>query len=361
MSLAERLKRRIAAEGPITVAAYMAACLGDPQHGYYARHPRLGAEGDFITAPHVSQMFGEILGLWAAEVWRQLGSPSRVRLIELGPGDGTMLTDVLRAARAVPGFGNALDLRLIETSAPLRARQAEAVASAGAQAQWLEDLAPLAREKGPVVALANEFLDCLPIRQYVRAADGWCERRVGVSGGALAFMLTPLPSGARAPATANGAAEGAVLEQSEPLAAFGAQIGALIAAKGGAALFVDYGRTHFDGADTLQAVRLHRREDPLANPGEADLTAHADFAAFLEAAKAAGVCCPPPMAQADFLHALGIETRAAALIAAQPARAELIGRQLERLTAPDQMGEIFKVACVHSPGLSPPPFRCSSR
>jgi len=317
----------------MSVADYMTACLHDPDHGYYATRPGLGADGDFITAPHVSQMFGELLGLWAAEVWTRLGRPARVRLAELGPGDGTMIGDVLRAARTAPGFLEAAEVWLVETSEPLRAAQAAAAPTA----RWVRSVAELPTD-APVIILANEFLDCLPIRQWVRGDLDWMERRVGLgSDGALAFL-----------------AGGDVRESSEALVGLGQAVGALVTRASGAALFIDYGRDAPGEGDTLQALRGHARENPLANPGVADLTAHVDFPAFLAAAAGAGALASPIRGQGDFLRALGVETRAAVLVRARPDRAGVIARQLDRLVAPDQMGVLFKAACVHSPGLAPP-------
>ena len=330
MSLDERLKRRIAEQGPITVADYMQACLHDPEDGYYATRPALG--GDFITAPLISQMFGELLGAWAADVWTQMGAPARLRLVELGPGDGTMMTDMLRAARAAPGFCEALELNFVETSAPLRALQAEKHPSA----RWFDELRELGSD-APVIILANEFLDCLPVCQSVRTAAGWRERRVGLSpSGALAF--TP--------------DAGRVVESSPTAKAFAGEVAGLIGAAGGAALFIDYAG---DGrGDTLQAVRRHTKECALTSPGEADLTVRVDLAAFLNAAR--DVQAFGPTSQADFLTVLGLLARAATLARANPDQADRIARQVERLTALDQMGELFQVVCLAAPGLQPSGF-----
>jgi SAM-dependent MidA family methyltransferase len=320
----------------------MDACLHDPEDGYYATRPGLGAAGDFITAPHVSQIFGELLGAWAAEILRQMGAPARVRLVELGPGDGTMMGDVLRAARAAPGFSEAIELVLMETSAPLRARQAERLT-----ARWIASLDEIG-DDAPVIVLANEFLDCLPIRQAVKCADGWRERRVGLdTHGALAFVAAEARD-----EIARDAPEGSIFEWSPALRAFGAEIGSLIGRTGGAALFIDYASEGF--GDSLQALGRHEKEHPLRNPGLADLTAHVDFGALLAAA--ASVERHGPIGQGAFLKALGIEARAAALARANPSEAAKIGRQVARLTAPDQMGELFKVACIASPELTPPGF-----
>jgi SAM-dependent MidA family methyltransferase len=338
-NLRERLAARIAADGPISVAAYMEACLHDPCDGYYAVRPALGAVGDFITAPHVSQMFGELIGLWAAETWTRLGAPPRVRLAELGPGDGTLMSDALRAGAAQPGFRDAAEVVLIETSAPLRARQA--VALAHARPRWADRIDDIG-DDAPLIILANEFLDCLPIRQAVRCPGGWRDRRVGLADGRLAFV-----AGAPVVVPVDGR-EGDIFEWSPALTAFGAAVRDLIAAATGGALFIDYGRDRPELGDTLQALRGHQKEGPLENPGLADLTAHVDFDALPRTASI--------LTQGEFLRHLGIEPRATALAAAHPGEAGKIGRQLARLTDADQMGELFKVACIASPCLTPPGF-----
>ncbi len=348
----DRLADLIDQDGPISVARYMEFCLHDEAFGYYATCPALGAGGDFITAPLVSQMFGEMLGLWAVQLWLDLGRPPRFTLAELGPGDGAMIQDVLRAGKTAPGFLEACELWLVETSAPLRRRQAERLRGL-ARPSWASRLDDLPRG-APVILLANEFLDCLPVRQAVRTAAGWRERRVGLAtDGTLVFVpggrVPPPPGG-------DGAPPGAIAEWSPPLEALGEAAGALVAGCGGAALFVDYGRDAPGLGDTLQAVRGHRREPPLARPGQADLTAHVDFPAFLDAARRAGALATPVRNQGAFLRDLGIGARASVLAEARPDRAEVIGRQLERLTAPGQMGELFKAAAIHSPGLRPPGF-----
>jgi len=357
VSLVERLREIIVVEGPVSVARYMGLCLHDPDFGYYATRPSLGAQGDFITAPHVSQMVGELFGLWACEVFSALGRPKAVRLVELGPGDGVMMTDALRAATsAAPEFVEACEVVLVETSQPLKAKQARAMREAGHEVSWIEAIEDLPSD-APVIALANEFLDCLPIRQAVRTKGGWRERLVGLDGlGRLAFTLSlnEAPRDADLPAAAP---RGAVAEWSPELRDFGAATGGLLARASGAALFLDYGADDEEGpADTLQALRGHCKEGPLARPGEADLTAHVRFAAFLSAARAAGAMTPPTLTQAEFLGALGIEERAAILARLRPGRAELIGRQLRRLIAADQMGLLFRAACIHSKGLAPAPF-----
>ena len=355
MSLARRLEAEIAAEGPITLARYMELCLHGPQGGYYATRPALGADGDFITAPLVSQMFGELVGLWCAHVWEALGRLTPVRWIEMGPGDATLMLDMRRAcARAAPAFLAAADTVLVETSAPLRAVQQAALA--GERVRWATSLAEAAGGE-PFILVANELLDCLPARQFVRDAGGeWAERRVGLGdAGGLAFGLAPAPAGFAPPPGLEATEPGVVIEVSPAQARLGAEIGARVAHAGGVALLIDYGRDRPEAGDTLQALRRHEKVDPLATPGEADLTVHADFPAVAAAARAAGAATSLAT-QAAFLRALGVDARATALARARPDRAEALTRQLHRLTDPTEMGALFKVLAIHPPGFNPPGF-----
>ncbi len=348
-SLADRLKAQIAATGPLSVADYMAACLHDPLGGYYATRPALGADGDFITAPLVSQMFGELLGLWAVQTWRQMGFPTPFVLAEAGPGDGTLMADILRAARIDPAFLAAADLWLVETSPPLRAAQNERLAGGPLQPRWTGSLDGLPPE--PLILIANELLDCIPARQFVRTPQGWAERRVGLSeAGELAFGLMPIDQ-----TGLPDAAEGSLYEDCAAQAGFASALAARIARDGGAALLIDYGRDAPGFGDTLQALRAHKKVDPLKSPGKADLTVHADFHAVLAAARAVGVEADL-LTQGTLLRRLGIEPRAQALARARPDQAQTVERQLRRLTRSDQMGDLFKAACIYSPGLKPPAF-----
>lgn len=351
MNLRERLIAEIAETGPMPVEQYMARCLHDPADGYYARRPRLGEAGDFITAPHVSQMFGELLGLWAAEVWTRLGAPERFRLVEMGPGDGTMIGDIVRAARAAPGFLEAAELWLVETSSPLRTTQAKALGDT--PAQWARYLTDVPTDL-PLIILANEFLDCLPALQFVRTERGWSERCVGLDAdGGLTFGLhRELPGN---PPGLPQAPPGSVFEVSPELLSLGHRIGGLFAEAPGAALFIDYGRAIVECGDTFQALRDHTKVSPLEDPGHADLTVHVDFPGFLAAAHEAGAKTALTT-QGGLLIKLGIGARAAALARANPDRTEVIDRQLQRLVAADGMGDLFKAACIHSEGLEPPGF-----
>jgi SAM-dependent MidA family methyltransferase len=345
-TLRDRLAAEIAHTGPLTVAQYMTACLHDPQHGYYATRPALGEDGDFVTAPLVSQMFGELIGVWAASAWRLMGEPATVRVVEMGPGDGTLMSDLLRAARALPAFLEAADVWLVETSAPLEALQAERL---GERVRWARSLDEVPGG-APLILVANELLDCLPARQFVRMATGWTEQVVAAApDGGLQFARVP------APVQLPDAREGVVLERSAAQEALGAALGQRLTQDGGAALLIDYGRDRPGFGDTLQALRRHEKVDPLACPGEADLTVHADFPAVMVAAERAGAASAI-LTQAQFLARMGIGERAEALVRARPDKAALIGRQLNRLVGGDQMGELFKACCLFSPDWTPPAF-----
>jgi SAM-dependent MidA family methyltransferase len=347
VSLRDRLAREIALTGPMTVADYVTRCLHDPQGGYYATRPSIGATGDFITAPMVSQMFGELIGLWAVELWERLGAPERVRLVEVGPGDGTLMADALRAARLAPDFLRAVDLVLIEPSPPLREAQARMLADSDVHPRWVASLDRVETD-APVILIANEVLDCLPARQFVRTEDGWAERCVGVTDdGSLTFGLKKITGGFKRPAFE--VEPGQTVEISEQQAVFGREVATLIKAAGGAALLIDYGRARPEAGDTLQALRRHRKVDPLETPGEADLTQWADFPAVLEAALHAGADVTGCLGQGEFLRLLGIEHRADRLKAGRPDAAPVIDRQLARLTADDQMGTLFKACAIFSP------------
>ncbi len=351
MSLMDRLRAQISLQGPMTVAHFMTACLHDPEDGYYAVRPRLGPDGDFITAPLVSQMFGELIGLWCAETWARMGRPPRVVLAEAGPGDGTLMADALRAARLAPDFLAAAELWLVEPSTPLRRRQAERLGAGPLEPRWADSLDNLTAD-APLILIANEVLDCLPARQFVRTDRGWAERLVGLDvGGGLAFGLARRPLERALPE----APAGSVLEMAAGQEAFAAALGRRLAAQGGAALLIDYGRAEPGFGDTLQAIEAHRKRSPLEAPGEADLTVHADFPAVLAAARAEGAG-GVLATQRAFLLQLGIVQRAAALAAARPDQAGIIARQLERLIGEGQMGVLFKAACLHAPGLQPPGF-----
>lgn len=358
--LGRLLARRIALTGPIPVADFMAEALSHPRFGYYRKAMPLGAAGDFTTAPEISQMFGELLGAWLAERWLSLGRPDSVRLVELGPGRGTLLADALRATRGVAGFHAALDLHLVDINEHLRAAQATALA--GFEPAWHDRLDDV--PDGPLLLVANEFFDALPVRQFTCTPQGWVERMVGLADDGETLRLALAPGRTPFAAVLPEAAPGRHAELCEAGLALAATIGARLRRDGGWALIIDYGfdaEGGFEAASglSLQAVRRHRGSDILDRPGETDLSAHVDFTAL---ARATGMPTFGPVGQGDFLRRLGIARRAEAL----KARATLSQRQaidvaLPRLIDPDQMGTLFRVMAVgDTPSSEPPGFSDSS-
>jgi NADH dehydrogenase [ubiquinone] 1 alpha subcomplex assembly factor 7 len=350
--LAEKLADLIRANGPMTVADFMGLCLIDPQHGYYMRREPFGRAGDFITAPEISQMFGELVGLWEVAVWEMMGGPKPFVFAELGPGRGTLMADMLRTARVKPEFLKAADVHLVEASPRLIDIQRAALAKTGIAVHWhaaIGDLPP-----GPAIIIANEFFDALPIRQFHWGAGRWSERVVGLTAeGKLAFGLVPVEQ--RAPAVP--LPDGSIIESSPAGKAAMTTIADRLKRFGGAVLAVDYGNAQPTHGDTLQAVRAHKYENPLAAPGEADVTAHVDFAALARAAGAAGAEARPVMGQGEFLIRLGLVDRAKVLGRGkdQPTR-DALASAMERLAGPKAMGTLFKVLAVSSPGLKLPIF-----
>jgi SAM-dependent MidA family methyltransferase len=388
-ALLASLRARIRRSGPIPIDAYMLACAADPEHGYWHKRDTIGAAGDFVTAPEISQVFGELIGLWCVTVWRSLGEPPLLRLIELGPGRGTLMRDALRAARTVPPFLSALRVHLIEASGVLRERQrrtldlfphagdapppgGEGLGVGGTttasvrrspppqpsptggegapslQFAWHDTFADV--PEGPAIVVANEFLDALPIRQLIFDQDDWRERVVALApDGALCFAL-------------GGPVEGPTQDSGQPAAGTIAELrpgedallGQLAARKAPlAALFIDYGPAEEATGDTLQAVRRHTPVDPLSGPGRADITAHVQFAGFARKARAAGFAADGPITQAQFLGSLGIAERASRLMAANPHMAADIETGVQRLLSPTGMGQLFKAILVRSRSLPP--------
>lgn len=345
--LARRIERLIAASGPISLTEYMHACLADPDHGYYSRREAIGPHGDFVTAPEISQMFGELLGLWCVETWRRLGAPSPFMLIEPGPGRGTLMRDALRAARLDPAFLRAARVNMVETSARMRALQREALGEAGAQGveiTWTRDLANLPAMTA--IVIANEFLDALPFRQYVKRGTLWHEAGVGIGedGKLTRQLLAATASPAILPAEADEAEDGAVFEHAPAREAVCADIATHLHDHGGAALFIDYGHARSGLGDTFQAVAGHAHADPFENPGLHDLTSHVDFERLAAAARGAGAHAAPVITQGEFLLSLGLLERAGRLgTAMDEAGREAIRADVERLAGPDAMGTLFKV------------------
>lgn len=352
--LADRVAQHIRRHGPIPIAAFMAMALHDPEAGYYARHDPLGRHGDFITAPEISQIFGELIGLWCADLWQRIGEPEPVLLAELGPGHGTLMADLLRAAGTVPAFRRALRLCLVEASPALRAEQQRRLASI--DPLFCDDVEQL--PPGPLLLIANEFLDALPIRQLVRGRSEWAERLVGLDADArLAFVLGPENRALTflVPPSLRELPSGTIVEIQPAAAALAARLGERFAHAPGAALFVDYGYFPRASGSTLSAVRQHRPERILEDIGEADLSAHVDFAAVAEAARSADAAVWGPVPQGRFLTSLGAEARLAVLSArASPAQRGLLESGLRRLIDPQEMGTLFKAMAVTTLGLPAP-------
>jgi SAM-dependent MidA family methyltransferase len=351
--LEQEIRAIIQSEGPITVERYMSLALAHPFYGYYMNRDPFGAAGDFTTAPEISQMFGELLGLWAAEVWTLMGSPNPIRLVELGPGRGTLMADALRAARVVPGLPRALQVHLVETSPALIERQKEELAKSGASISWHTDVEDV--PAGPAIFLANEFFDALPVRHYVKTSRGWCERVIGIdANNRLAFGV----SGLVEPYLRVQAPEGSIVEIGAVGHRLMASLATRIAAEQGAILVIDYGHAQTALGETLQALKSHRFVDPLSTPGEADVTAHVDFAGLSRAARACGANVFGPVNQGRFLAALGIFERADGLkTSASPTQCDAIDAALHRLVAEDDvnMGKLFKALIVADPQLPPLP------
>ena len=353
--LEAEIRRRIALAGPMPVRQFMTLCLTDPQHGYYMTRDPLGRAGDFVTAPEVSQIFGELVGLWAASVWQLMGQPENVRLVELGPGRGTMMLDALRAAQVVPAFRAALVVHLIEISPALRRRQEDMLKALDVPMLWHNSFGEV--PDGPIIVVANEFFDALPVHQAMKQINGWYERMVAIDGqGNFAFSIAdePIPLFEQLlPPQVRDAPLGSLFEwRSDNLAL---EIGRRVAREGGAALAIDYGHVESAVGETLQAVGRHGFADPLGAPGQVDLTAHVDFQALARAAESMGVRVHGPLEQAEFLRRMGIERRVAALKAhAGAEKAADIDVAAARLTGEGRtgMGKLFKVIAFADPKLN---------
>jgi SAM-dependent MidA family methyltransferase len=356
-ALGQRIARLIQAQGPISIAQFMAVALHDPQNGYYATRDPFGRQGDFITAPEISQMFGELLGLWIAQCWHDQKRPE-ARLVELGPGRGTLMRDALRViAQLMPEFLTKVEVVLVEASPTLTAIQKDTLAKSGANIGWTAQFDDSLANK-PLFLLANEFFDALPIHQFVKTERGWCERMVVLNAdGALDFALTPeaVPS-SLIPTHRDGAPTGAFYETAPGATALTQQIADIIARKGGAALIVDYGYgAQADFGETLQAVAAQKYAKVLEMPGDADLSAHVDFAALADVARESGAKAYGPVGQGELLEAIGIVQRAATLARGKLGSNPQIDGELERLILPDQMGTLFKALAIMPVSAPTPP------
>ena len=356
-ALEKEIRRLIAVSGPMPIARYMSLCLVHPQHGYYVTRDPFGAGGDFTTAPEVSQIFGELLGLWALSVWRMMDEPEAINLIELGPGRGTMMRDALRAAKVLPKFRQALSVHMVEISPTLEQLQRNSLSDSDLPLFWHRNLLDV--PEGPSIILANEYLDALPVHQVVKQSDGWHERVIGLNAnGNFALGLAPdaLPQFDRfLPKKIKDAPIGAIFEWRNDIHAFDI---ARRVRENGAALFIDYGHIESDVGETLQSVNEHAFADPLSAPGAADITAHVDFFIFGQAAESMGTVVQGPVTQAQFLRELGIDARADALRrGASTEQAANITAAVARLTEAGRtgMGELFKVMALRDPKLGPLP------
>jgi NADH dehydrogenase [ubiquinone] 1 alpha subcomplex assembly factor 7 len=352
-SLEARIAASIAMTGPIGIDAFMTQALYDPREGYYIVQKPLGVAGDFTTSPEISQIFGELIGLWVAQSWLDLGAPTPFNLVELGPGQGTLMADILRVGAKVPGFLEAASLHLVETNIHLRSVQKSKLSAFSPH--WHNQLGDV--PVGPSLIMGNEFLDCMPIRQFVRTPDGWREKQVGVDcDGRLTFGLGPLSS-----APPRNAREddqiGAVRETAPQLSSFVATLHSRFKDHVGRALLIDYNDPAGHQGDTLQALHRHAKVNPLDHVGQADITAHVDFAALARWANATQLPYDGPVSQSTFLNFLGIHERAGALITANPMCANDVQAGVERLVSKEHMGALFAVICIDSPsnnGRGPP-------
>ena len=354
--LRQKLTRLIEASGPISVSEYMAACLFDPQDGYYTSREPFGAGGDFITAPEISQMFGELLAVWAWSAWSANGKPVPSILAEIGPGRGTLMADMLRTLGHLdPSFVTLTRVAMIEASPRLTEIQRGKLEAGRARPTWYQDISAL--PDLPLVIVGNELFDALPVRQFVKTPRGWRERMVALDDrGQLSFAagMNGLDE-ALLPADAADAPNGAIVELAPAREALMDMIAARIAKRGGAGIFIDYGHLQPGTGDTLQAMRAHQFDDVLANPGEADLTSHVDFAALAAVARARGLETRL-MTQGDFLVGMGLVERAGALGAnCDAATRERLEGEVQRLAGPDAMGTLFKVLLVAPKGIALPP------
>lgn len=352
-TLGRQIDETIQLNGPLSLSTYMRLCLTHPTLGYYRQAHPIGRSGDFITAPEISQMFGEAIGLWMAVLQKELGSA--IDVLELGPGRGTLMSDALRAFSKATGGTKPGQVLLLETNPILKAEQARLLADYSPE--WIEELGEIAQTGAPLVIIGNEFFDALPIRQYQKSNDQWHERVIGLVDGKRSWGLSPTPLPVESlPDFLKTAQNGAIWETAPTAEIVMTELANRIGQRRGAFLCIDYGYAKTQTGDTFQALENHCFADPLANPGQADLTAHVDFEALATAAEKAGAQASVLQTQAAFLSALGVNERCAALAKANPARAEQFAADLERLVGPTHMGTLFKVLCISSPGIVPYPF-----
>ncbi len=351
-TLADILKDQIRETGPLSVYDFMDQALSHPEYGYYKRGNPFGKDGDFVTAPEISQMFGELIGLWCVDCWTKLGAPSHVHLVELGPGNGTLMKDALRSARLVPDFLQAATVHLVETSPALKKKQQSLLSEHGIT--WHETIPDF--DNGPILLIANEFFDALPIRQYVLTEGALKERGITCKDGSFVFTLVEkaengLPQDLILPEMQ----EGDVIETSPMAETLHHRIAKQLRSHGGAALYVDYGTAERAAGDSFQAVRNHQFTNPLDQPGQSDITAHVDFSTLVRIAEHEKCDVLPVTSQGRFLERLGIEARALALSrSADETQKEVIAADLKRLVSTSGMGTLFKALSFYHAMQAPP-------
>lgn len=352
MNLTDILKKRIASDGPLSIADYMDQALSHPEHGYYRKHRIFGANGDFVTSPEVSQVFGELMAAWVIEQWQHLGE-GPVALVELGPGRGTLMHDLLRVSRGVAGFHDALTVHMVESSPQLAHEQYQRLRVLHPRIEWLDAVEQIPEGK-PVILIANEFFDALPIRQHVKTAQGICERRITWDETAGAFTFTLSPPGLQLAKSGTIIADGTVIESCPAAKDIIRQIAGRLKMQKGAALIIDYGYFGDAHHDTLQAVKAHQFHPVLKDPGEADITAHVDFATLMKEAASLGVNVHGLTTQGRFLTMMGIDIRLESLLRrATPEQKEPLVSGVTRLISPQAMGDLFKVMGLSS-GIETP-------
>lgn len=357
-NLMQFLQNMISATGPISIAEYMHLCHSHPEFGYYTTNNPIGKTGDFVTAPEISQIFGELLASWGLGAWQAIGKPATIHLVELGPGRGTLMNDILRVARAMPEFHNTLNVAMVETSTSLRSTQLNALEGFAVPIQWYDTIDDLPQH--PALFIANEFLDAIPFRQYTKSQGKWHEVFVDIDdenkltlvAGGTGIDNHLLPTGHE------NEPDGAVFEIAPAREAIVATIANHIKKNDGAALFIDYGHAKSGFGDTFQAVRSHMKTNPLTDPGNCDLTSHVDFDVLSDIAQNTGVHAFPVINQGDFLLELGLLERAGALGHGKTTeQQQQIKQDVERLAADDQMGKLFKAFCITNSKQDIPPFR----
>lgn len=348
MSLLDKITRHIQHTGPMGIAEFMMLCLYDDEFGYYKNHRPIGADGDFITAPEISQMFGEMIGIWVISAYQNLGSPQKFRLIELGAGRGTLLKDVMRVLKS-QNIDDAAQIEIVESNHELRELQKSALI--GFAPIWHDEFVNIPKNEIPIILIANEFLDCFPIRQFVRLESGWHEKLIGLGDNGLEFGFGPKL--AALPKNANEDDKiGTIVEDAIGIESFFATLSAIFENTSGHALFIDYGHFGDENGDSFQALYKHQKSNPLENLGQSDLTAHVNFAQVEQYAIANNFVINGLDTQRELLIALGIEARAQNLMQQNPTKAQEISNSLKRLIDQSAMGELFKAIIISKDPIS---------